>query len=56
MKKQYAVYLVLASFVIIALAAVAGSGRNTSDLPAPRRLARPSMTSNFPTPTAPSIR
>ena len=35
MKKQYAVYLVLASFVIIALAAVAGSGRNTSDLPAP---------------------
>ncbi len=35
MKKQYAVYLVLASFVIIALAAVAGSGRNTSDLPSP---------------------
>src|SRR5258708_13851878 len=35
MKKKYAVYLVLASFVIIALAAVAGSGRNTSDLPAP---------------------
>ena len=35
MKKQYAVYLVLASFVIIALAAVASSGRNTSDLPAP---------------------
>ncbi len=35
MKKQYVVYLVLASFVIIALAAVASSGRNTSDLPAP---------------------
>jgi peroxiredoxin len=35
MKKQYAVFLVLASFVIIALAAVAGSGRNPSDLPAP---------------------
>ena len=35
MKKQYAVYLILASFVIIALAAVAGSGRNTSDLPTP---------------------
>ena len=35
MKKQYAVYLVLASFAIIALAAVAGSGRNTSDVPAP---------------------
>ena len=35
MKKQYAVYLVLASFVIVALAAVAGSGRNTSDLPSP---------------------
>src|SRR5258707_13961453 len=35
MKKQYAVYLVLASFVIIALAAVAGSGRNATDVPAP---------------------
>jgi peroxiredoxin len=34
MKKQYAVFLVLASFVIIALAAVAGSG-SSSDLPAP---------------------
>ena len=35
MKKQYAVFLVLASFVIIALAAVAGSGRAPDDLPAP---------------------
>src|SRR5438105_8296823 len=35
MKKQYAVCLVLASFVIIALAAVAGSGSSVSDLPAP---------------------
>jgi peroxiredoxin len=35
MKRQYAVSLVLASFVVIAMAAVAGSGRNTSDLPAP---------------------
>src|SRR5438874_4561787 len=35
MKKQYAVFLVLASFVIIALAAVAGSGRNPGDLPSP---------------------
>lgn len=35
MKKQYAVSLVLAAFAIIALAAVAGSGRNGSDLPAP---------------------
>jgi len=35
MKKQYAVFLVLASFVIIALAAVAGSGSTISDLPAP---------------------
>ena len=35
MKRHYAVYLVLASFVIIALAAVAGSGRNTSDVPTP---------------------
>src|SRR5438270_13630636 len=35
MKKQYKVFLVLASFVIIALAAVAGSGSSVSDLPAP---------------------
>ncbi len=35
MKKQYLVFLVLASFLIIALAAVAGSGRNPGDLPAP---------------------
>jgi len=35
MKKQYAVTLVLASLVIIALAAVAGSGSSLSDLPAP---------------------
>ena len=35
MKKQYAVSLVLAAFVIIALAAIAGSGRNGSDLPSP---------------------
>ncbi len=34
MKKQYAIYLVLASFVVIALAAIAGSGRGT-DVPAP---------------------
>lgn len=33
--KKYAVSLVLAAFAIIALAAVAGSGRNGSDLPAP---------------------
>jgi peroxiredoxin len=33
--KKYAVSLVLAAFAIIALAAVAGSGRNTNDLPAP---------------------
>ena len=35
MKKQYAVSLVIASLVIIALAAVAGSGRNSADIPAP---------------------
>src|SRR5438132_14292901 len=35
MKKQYAVTLVLASLVIIVLAAVAGSGSSVSDLPAP---------------------
>lgn len=34
MKKQYAIYLLLASFLVIALAAIAGSGR-TSDVPAP---------------------
>jgi len=35
MKKQFGVILVLASLAIIAMAAVAGSGRNTFDLPAP---------------------
>src|ERR1700730_13158413 len=35
MKKQYAVYLFVASLLVIALAAVAGSGRNDNDLPAP---------------------
>jgi peroxiredoxin len=35
MKKHLTVYLVLASLLVIALAAVAGSGRNTSDIPAP---------------------
>src|SRR5512132_2208472 len=35
MKKQFAIYLVLASFVVIALAAVAGSGRSNADIPAP---------------------
>src|SRR5207247_8031234 len=35
MKKQEAVTLVLAALVIIALAAVAGSGSSLSDLPAP---------------------
>ncbi len=33
MKKQFAIYLVLASFVVIALAAIAGSGRS-ADVPA----------------------
>src|SRR5262245_30778014 len=35
MKKQFGVILVLASLAIIALAAVAGSGRNPADVPAP---------------------
>jgi peroxiredoxin len=35
MKKNYALPLFLASILIVAFAAVAGSGRNTSDLPAP---------------------
>jgi peroxiredoxin len=35
MKKNYALPLFLASILIVALAAVAGSGRNGSDLPAP---------------------
>jgi peroxiredoxin len=34
MKKQFAIYLVLASFLVIALAAAAGSGRSI-DVPAP---------------------
>ncbi|HWH76713.1 MAG TPA: thioredoxin family protein [Candidatus Binatus sp.] len=35
MKKQYAVSLLIASLVVIALAAVAGSGRTDNDVPAP---------------------
>jgi peroxiredoxin len=35
MKKQYVFTLALAALLVIALAAVAGSGRNGSDLPAP---------------------
>ena len=35
MKKNYALPLFLASILIVAFAAVAGSGRNGSDLPAP---------------------
>jgi peroxiredoxin len=35
MKKNYALPLFLASILIVAFAAVAGSGRNASDLPAP---------------------
>jgi peroxiredoxin len=35
MKKQHAVSLVLASLLVVVLAAVAGSGRNGNDLPAP---------------------
>ena len=35
MKKQYAVSLLVASLVIIGLAAVAGSGRTDNDVPAP---------------------
>lgn len=35
MKKQYAVSLLVASLVVIALAAVAGSGRTNADVPAP---------------------
>jgi len=35
MKRQYAVSLLVASLVVIALAAVAGSGRTDNDVPAP---------------------
>jgi len=35
MKKQYAVSLLVASLIVIALAAVAGSGRTDNDVPAP---------------------
>src|SRR2546427_502058 len=35
MKKQYAISLFVASLLIVTLAAVAGSGRNGGDLPAP---------------------
>jgi peroxiredoxin len=35
MKKQYAISLFVAALLIVALAAIAGSGRNATDLPAP---------------------
>jgi len=35
MKKYFGISLLLAAFLVIAMAAVAGSGRNGSDLPAP---------------------
>jgi peroxiredoxin len=35
MKRQYAISLLFASFLIIALAAIAGSGRDSNDVPAP---------------------
>jgi peroxiredoxin len=35
MKKQYAISLFVASLLVVALAAIAGSGRNATDLPAP---------------------
>jgi peroxiredoxin len=35
MKKQYAISLFFAALLVVALAAIAGSGRNASDLPAP---------------------
>src|SRR5436309_14847073 len=35
MKKYFGISLLLAAFLVIALAAVAGSGRNPSDLPSP---------------------
>ena len=35
MKKQYALSLFLGAVLIVAIAAIAGSGRNAADLPAP---------------------
>ena len=35
MKKQYAISLFVGSLLIVALAAIAGSGRNATDMPAP---------------------
>lgn len=35
MKKQYAISLFVASLLVVAMAAIAGSGRNATDLPAP---------------------
>src|SRR5947199_8932909 len=35
MKKYFGISLLLAAFLVIAFAAVAGSGRNPNDLPAP---------------------
>src|SRR5205814_8914442 len=35
MKKHYAISLFVASLLVVAFAAIAGSGRNATDLPAP---------------------
>src|SRR2546421_3147056 len=50
MKKQYAIYLFVASLLVVALAAVAGSGRSGSDLPAPPAIG--SMIDDFKLPDA----
>ncbi len=53
MKKQYALPLFVAAVLIVALAAVAGSGRNASDLPAPPAIG--TMIDDFTLPDADGV-
>src|SRR5437660_8717858 len=53
MKKQYAISLFVASLLIVALAAIAGSGRNANDLPAPPAIG--AMIDDFKLPDADGV-
>src|SRR5437016_3734739 len=53
MKKQYAISLFVASLLVVALAAIAGSGRNANDLPAPPAIG--AMIDDFKLPDADGV-
>jgi hypothetical protein len=56
MKKHFALPLFLAAILVVAFAAIAGSGRTTVDLPAPPSIGTVIDDFKLPTPMAPSIR